>query len=639
MSDKDLNINLNIDSEGLDGAGQKLDGLGEKAVQSTTHVGSLRKELRATGEASKVAGEAFGGAGGALGSVGEGGRIAYAGMELMNGGLKTLATTILANPIFLLATIIAVVVTTMISLNKESEKSDEEFKKAKESGEKFSETLRGIQGDAQTSADELAVLNGTMTELDKDLAKSKRKSNDELLKLNKQYASDVKDLQDAAFIEEDKRTDYDREYGENKSRSAAELIKKEAEYHEAVKSLTQEAVSDLKIIKKKSEIADAKDKEKATKKSLDDSKKAAADRLKKAQELYKAKQTEWKLLIAQTKTGTQENLDVTVKSLDDENTYIENNFKKLGMTKDEELLLIQDNNNKKLKLQTDFSDNFQKVNDKLMADAAKEVDKQEADRVASIAATDDQEIKNLQKSLKNKQDVVKTTGSETLAQIKDIEDNEIALEEAKYKKLVDLGQGGVEARKNEEDAITEIHDKAAKDRADIRAVELTSAGSFVSGLGSLGQLMSSNAKEAYEINKDVALLQLGVDTAKAISSLVSSSTANPLNSVTFGAAGIAQFAAGLASVLANMAQAKQLLSTGYSGTVTAATSKSSGSSTANKPATNSPANSFTAPQFFGLGQGGNQGSNPPQKVYVSETDITNTQNRVAVIQNRSTQSL
>jgi hypothetical protein len=48
--------------------------------------------------------------------------------------------------------------------------------------------------------------------------------------------------------------------------------------------------------------------------------------------------------------------------------------------------------------------------------------------------------------------------------------------------------------------------------------------------------------------------------------------------------------------------------------------------------------SFTPSTFFGLGQapGTTPGSEmPPQKVYVTETDITSTQNRVAVIEDRA----
>lgn len=55
------------------------------------------------------------------------------------------------------------------------------------------------------------------------------------------------------------------------------------------------------------------------------------------------------------------------------------------------------------------------------------------------------------------------------------------------------------------------------------------------------------------------LIQIGMDTAAAISSLVKNSEGNPANSVTFGGAGIAQFVQGFARITGNMAMASQIL--------------------------------------------------------------------------------
>ena len=68
-----------------------------------------------------------------------------------------------------------------------------------------------------------------------------------------------------------------------------------------------------------------------------------------------------------------------------------------------------------------------------------------------------------------------------------------------------------------------------------------------------------NARKAYQIQKAFALAQIAVDTAKAIASLTAASAANPNNPYTFGAAGALQFAAGIISILANIAQATALL--------------------------------------------------------------------------------
>lgn len=82
----------------------------------------------------------------------------------------------------------------------------------------------------------------------------------------------------------------------------------------------------------------------------------------------------------------------------------------------------------------------------------------------------------------------------------------------------------------------------------------------------LGNLVSTTldfvgAEESKHANfqKLITLTQIAFDTASAISSLSAASEANPTNSVTFGAAGAAQFIAGFARILANVAKAKQLL--------------------------------------------------------------------------------
>jgi len=66
--------------------------------------------------------------------------------------------------------------------------------------------------------------------------------------------------------------------------------------------------------------------------------------------------------------------------------------------------------------------------------------------------------------------------------------------------------------------------------------------------------------ESVALSKGLTLAQIGVDTASAISSLTRNSEANPANAVTFGAAGAVQFATGLIRILANIGQAKKVLS-------------------------------------------------------------------------------
>lgn len=66
-------------------------------------------------------------------------------------------------------------------------------------------------------------------------------------------------------------------------------------------------------------------------------------------------------------------------------------------------------------------------------------------------------------------------------------------------------------------------------------------------------------EEGSELQKAAALFSIGVDTAEAISALTANSEANPANAFTFGGAGIAQFIAGLARIIGNIATAKSYI--------------------------------------------------------------------------------
>ena len=75
----------------------------------------------------------------------------------------------------------------------------------------------------------------------------------------------------------------------------------------------------------------------------------------------------------------------------------------------------------------------------------------------------------------------------------------------------------------------------------------------------LFQTLGAIAAEGSTIGKAVALAEIVYNTGKAISALTAASQANPANAVTFGGAGIAQFAAGISIIGANIAAAKGVL--------------------------------------------------------------------------------
>jgi hypothetical protein len=153
----------------------------------------------------------------------------------------------------------------------------------------------------------------------------------------------------------------------------------------------------------------------------------------------------------------------------------------------------------------------------------------------------------------------------------------------------------------------------------------------------LATLVTKDQKKLEKINKASALVQIGIDTAKAISSLVAAANANPGNALTFGAAGAAQFAAGILQITTNMVKAKQLLSN-PSGSV------SGGGGGGSSPSNTSVTALTPATQMFGQGNQLNTVGQPQSvtaqqnivvQAIVSESDITNTQNKIDKIKKGS----
>lgn len=93
-----------------------------------------------------------------------------------------------------------------------------------------------------------------------------------------------------------------------------------------------------------------------------------------------------------------------------------------------------------------------------------------------------------------------------------------------------------------------------------------------------------------EKNKAVVLAKIAADTAASISSLMAVAEANPLNTLTFGGAGLAQWIAGLARIAGNVAQAKKYLKGFYYG-------GSTGTGSSNEVAGPVHRNEYVIPSF------------------------------------------
>mgnify|MGYP003629738624 CR=1 FL=1 len=184
----------------------------------------------------------------------------------------------------------------------------------------------------------------------------------------------------------------------------------------------------------------------------------------------------------------------------------------------------------------------------------------------------------------------------------------------------------------EKDALAKQNDeikKAKKKEVDLQKLaESQKRDALMNGFAMAEQLFGKSEKA----QKAFALTKIGIDTAEAISSLTANSEANPANAVTFGGAGIIQFATGLLRIVGNIASAKKLLSSNGTSTPTA----SSTSPSANVPSAFTPTNFASANTSFDLAQSTSAFSQQPMQAYVIQQDVQDQTEISTQIQNRAT---
>lgn len=209
-------------------------------------------------------------------------------------------------------------------------------------------------------------------------------------------------------------------------------------------------------------------------------------------------------------------------------------------------------------------------------------------------------------------------------ELKAIGDSQIRIDEInKYYDQLELDS----QKKHEEELIKEQRkydiirqQEAIKTEQQIRDSKLQIAQSTVSGLSSLAQIMLNDQAKVTKAQKMLALVEIGIDTAFAVSSLnkeaakVSAQMAGILGPAT-PAFTAAYYAQGIARILANVAKAKQVLSQKNPNVSGAVSGGSIGSNIGG--AAPSMVTGSSLPQDTGGG-----------KVYVLEGDITRAQQRV-----------
>jgi hypothetical protein len=252
---------------------------------------------------------------------------------------------------------------------------------------------------------------------------------------------------------------------------------------------------------------------------------------------------------------------------------------------------------------------------------------------AKVAKEDAEKLAAAQKAASDLIFELKATDEEK--EIKQLQDKY----ETELKLLGDSIEGKLLLAEKLEKDRTEIENKYALERIATaeaeRQAKLQVATEVVNGISALGNTFIKDQKKLEKFNKASALVQIGIDTAKAISALVAMSQSNPLNAVTAGTAGIAQFASGIVSILTNIAKAKQLLSNpGASASGSGGGGGGDTGSTAGNTSTSSATPSIS---LFGQGNNANSMTSPTSvetnngmvvTAIVSETQITNVQNKI-----------
>ena len=212
-----------------------------------------------------------------------------------------------------------------------------------------------------------------------------------------------------------------------------------------------------------------------------------------------------------------------------------------------------------------------------------------------------------------------------------IQENELAKFDAKRKAVNDELE--LLKKKYKDELITERdYNKRVKElslqRKEIDRAERVQKEENANAIGGILGALSGLAEQGTALQKGLALGQVAIDTATSISSLMAVSEANPLNTLTFGGAGIAQYAAGIIRILANVAQAKSILSAVPGGGSAPSTSISV--PTAEAPVTPSfTPNAPTALDRNSINAIGNINT----RAYVVESDITGSQKRIRRIEN------
>jgi len=560
----------------------------------------------------------------------------------MGGAFIKLGMQLLVNPIFLLAAVITAIVVAVVAFLKKIGVLDKIFnainaalKPLIDGFKQLTEWLGLSTAASDDAAEKVKANNEKIVASSKERAEAQSKSIDQEIQLAQSLGKETTDLE----IEKTKVTEREskkrlkqtqkdlKELGDKVGTLAEQeraRLKKQLKEENA---LIRQAQVDRKVILNKAAKEDADEAKEKAAKDAEDAKKRAEDAAKAYREGRTAIQKEIaaanKLVVDSGKTQQQKEIDDVKAKYD---------------------ALIKEAK----KYKQDVT-------------ALKAAEKLEIDAINKAAADAELEIqKNLAKQLADfrNEELDRAEAIQEQAYQSGLTARQKEIEERTYyydNLIAEANRYGVDTKVFEEQRRKELADinkkfddqekqvaleKIAQEQA-IRDAKIEIASSVAQGLGAIGEAFIKDQEKLEKFNKAQALIQIGIDTAKAISSLVAMSQANPLNSVTAGAAGLAQYAAGIVQIVTNIAKAKSIL---MNPTNTSAASAGGGGGTSSSASGGSSVPSFVPGNLFGQGNAANNvtaptgmesGQNITVTAVVSETEITATQNKVNKIMKNS----
>ena len=189
-----------------------------------------------------------------------------------------------------------------------------------------------------------------------------------------------------------------------------------------------------------------------------------------------------------------------------------------------------------------------------------------------------------------------------------------------------------EEKRKQDEADAKAKEKAdADDLKRTEAIEQLKTDMKAKALTMTKGLFAENEKA----QKAFALAEIGIDTARAISSLTANAEANPANAVTFGGAGVLQFVTGMLRIATNIKSAKKLLSSKNPNPDTNTDSGGGGDDGSQSQRPSMVSNTPTGTEFD-LSASTQQFQQQPIQAFVVQTDIQNQQENLNQIQEQAT---